>query len=115
MKKLLMNVAAVAVFLGAGLWLGPHLRNLHASIFPEPAYLEGDHTALYQEVAERLRQSIYDSHFVTDEGMRIPLRVSVGVAQHKAVEESLTELMVRADHALYRAKREGRNKVVESD
>lgn len=49
MKKLLMNVAAVAVFLGAGLWLGPHLRNLHASIFPEPAYLEGDHTALYQE------------------------------------------------------------------
>ena len=66
-------------------------------------------------VAERLRQSIYDSHFVTDEGMRIPLRVSVGVAQHKAVEESLTELMVRADHALYRAKREGRNKVVESD
>lgn len=66
-------------------------------------------------VAERLRQSIYDNHFVTDDGLRIPLRVSIGVAQHKTVEESLNELMVRADHALYRAKREGRNKVVESD
>ena len=83
----------------------------------------GDDTILLPEfsaaeaviVAERLRQSLYDSHFVTDEGMRIPLRVSVGVVEHKAVEESLTELMVRADHALYRAKREGRNKVVESD
>ena len=50
--------------------------------------------------------------FVTDDGKRIPLRVSVGVAQHQAVAESLTELMLRADNALYRAKREGRNKVV---
>ena len=66
-------------------------------------------------VAERLRQSIYDHHFVNDGGTRIPLRVSVGVAQHQAAKESLTEMMLRADNALYRAKREGRNKVVEAD
>ncbi len=66
-------------------------------------------------VAERLRQSIYENHFINDDGTRIPLRVSVGVAQHQAATESLTELMLRADNALYRAKREGRNKVVEAD
>ena len=66
-------------------------------------------------VAERLRQSIYEHHFVNDGGTRIPLRVSVGVAQHQAATESLTEMMLRADNALYRAKREGRNKVVEAD
>ena len=66
-------------------------------------------------VAERLRQSIYDNPFVNEDGRRIPLRVSVGVAQYRAVTESLSELMVRADNALYRAKREGRNKVFEAE
>ncbi len=66
-------------------------------------------------VAERLRQSIYDNPFVNDDGRRIPLRVSVGVAQYRATAESLSELMVRADNALYRAKREGRNKVFEAE
>ena len=65
-------------------------------------------------VAERLRQSIYDNPFVNGDGRRIPLRVSVGVAQYRATTESLSELMVRADNALYRAKREGRNKVFEA-
>jgi hypothetical protein len=66
-------------------------------------------------VAERLRQSIYENHFINDDGTRIPLRVSVGMAQHQTATESLAELMLRADNALYRAKREGRNKVVEAD
>jgi diguanylate cyclase (GGDEF)-like protein len=66
-------------------------------------------------VAERLRQSIYDNHFVNDEGIGIPLRVSVGVAEYQKATESLSELMVRADKALYRAKSEGRNKVVEAE
>ncbi len=66
-------------------------------------------------VAERLRQSIYDNHFVNDDGAQIPLRVSVGVAQRQTATESLSELMVRADKALYRAKSEGRNKVVEAE
>ena len=66
-------------------------------------------------VAERLRQSIYENHFINNDGTRIPLRVSVGMAQHQAATESLAELMLRADNALYRAKREGRNKVVEAE
>jgi diguanylate cyclase (GGDEF)-like protein/PAS domain S-box-containing protein len=65
-------------------------------------------------VAERLRQSICDTQFIHNDGTRIPLRVSVGVTQYQTNKESLSELMNRADKALYRAKNEGRNKVVEA-
>jgi len=41
--------------------------------------------------------------------------VSIGIAEHLSKSESLSELMVRADKALYRAKNEGRNKVVEAE
>ena len=46
--------------------------------------------------------------------IQIPLRVSIGVAEHKP-DESLSELMIRADKVLYRAKSEGRNKVVAAE
>ena len=63
-------------------------------------------------VAERLRQSVFDTQFIHPDGTPILLRVSVGVAQYQTDKESLSELMNRTDKALYRAKNEGRNKVV---
>lgn len=62
-------------------------------------------------VANRLRQSIQDNVFKTEDQQLIRLRVSIGVAEHYTTEESLNALMVRADKALYRAKNEGRNRV----
>ena len=65
-------------------------------------------------VANRLRQSIQDTVFRTDNQHLIRLQASIGLAEHFTTIESLNELMVRADKALYRAKNEGRNRVVAS-
>ncbi len=64
-------------------------------------------------VAERLRRSIMDTPFQTDAG---PLRVtiSIGVAE-ASNDETLKELIQRADIALYEAKNQGRNCVVISE
>lgn len=68
-----------------------------------------------KQIAERLRQTIHDTSLRTEEGIQIPISVSIGIAEHLSKSESLSELMVRADKALYRAKNEGRNKVVEAE
>ena len=68
-----------------------------------------------QQVAERLRQRIQDCNFCTEQGVPVPLQVSIGVAERQSETESISELMSRADKALYRTKAEGRNKVVEAE
>lgn len=64
-------------------------------------------------VVDRLRQVIAKAplHY---EGRRIEVTVSVGVAQLKEGENGQS-LVLRADHALYEAKRAGRNCVREAD
>lgn len=64
------------------------------------------------QVAERLRRRIQDDTFGADQQVDCVLRVSIGVAELKTDDESVADLMSRADGALYRAKHEGRNKVV---
>lgn len=64
------------------------------------------------QVAERLRLRIQDYDFRTAKDESVPLRGSIGVAERQFGDESLAALMIRADGALYRAKHEGRNKVV---
>jgi len=68
--------------------------------------------ATAQQVAERLRLLIQADTFGAEQGISCLLRVSIGVAESRAQDESLAALMVRADDALYRAKNEGRNRVV---
>lgn len=59
--------------------------------------------------AERLRRAIGGTaHGVKDLG---PVTVSIGVAELVETDGGLEDLMDRADHALYRAKRLGRNRV----
>ena len=64
-------------------------------------------------VAERMRQSIQNNHFKTEGSFPVSLQVSIGLAEYQGTKESLSELMIRADKALYRAKNEGRNRVAE--
>ena len=62
------------------------------------------------KLAERLRQSVADEIFKTEAG-DLRCTVSIGIAMPRAQEEALDDLLGRADAALYKAKREGRNRV----
>jgi mycoredoxin len=48
MKRGLFNAVAVALFLAAGLSLGPHVR----AMFPEPAYVTSNYGASYRQAAK---------------------------------------------------------------
>jgi diguanylate cyclase (GGDEF)-like protein len=66
---------------------------------------------------ERLRAQFSDEPSVV-EGEQIPHKVSIGLAIHNRARTdhiSLERLMRRADEALYRAKRAGRNRVILCD
>jgi diguanylate cyclase (GGDEF)-like protein len=78
----------------------------------EFAMLLPDHTlAAASRVAELLRAAIADLVLVQSD-QRVPLTVSIGVAMRHAGESTWTEMLRRADAALYRAKLGGRNRVM---
>jgi diguanylate cyclase (GGDEF)-like protein len=62
------------------------------------------------KLAERLRQSVADEAFNTEAGT-IHCTVSIGIAMPRSEAEAFDDLLGRADAALYKAKREGRNRV----
>jgi diguanylate cyclase (GGDEF)-like protein len=61
-------------------------------------------------IAEQLRAAIADLVLVQS-GQRVSLTVSIGVAMRHAGDSAWTEMVRRADQALYRAKLGGRNRV----
>ncbi|WGI26999.1 GGDEF domain-containing protein [Halomonas alkaliantarctica] len=61
-------------------------------------------------VAEKVRRSVAEPVFATSAG-NLAITVSLGVALHRQ-NESIDEVISRADKALYRAKQEGRNRAV---
>ncbi len=64
-------------------------------------------------VAERLRRRIAAEPFAISAGTRtIPVTLSIGIAALRGRDDSPATLLKRADQALYRAKRDGRNRVV---
>jgi two-component system, cell cycle response regulator len=64
-------------------------------------------------VSERLRKSIETTPFpVSREPKNLKLTISIGIAGSEGESDSASALLHRADQALYRAKRTGRNKVV---
>lgn len=66
-------------------------------------------------IAERLRKSVSET-ILNFNDHRIPLTVSIGVAQYRDGETAIDAPLSRADAAVYQAKREGRNRVaVHSD
>ena len=65
------------------------------------------------EIGERIRQTVRELDLV-DVGVTDRLTVSVGVASELEAGEPISEIMERADRALYRAKRTGRDRVVEA-
>jgi two-component system, cell cycle response regulator len=65
-----------------------------------------------QGVAERVRQAVADKSFTTVQARPLTLTVSVGLALNEGDTDTPEIVLKRADVALYRAKREGRNRVV---
>jgi two-component system cell cycle response regulator len=64
-------------------------------------------------IAERLRRSIAQQPFSIEKGARqIEVTVSVGVSMLEMKNEPVADVLKRADQALYRAKHDGRNRVV---
>ncbi len=62
------------------------------------------------EVGERMRQRVCEKAFDVGDGIKLILRVSVGIAQWRKGEKQAS-LIERADTALYDAKDKGRNRV----
>jgi diguanylate cyclase (GGDEF)-like protein len=66
------------------------------------------------QVLERLRQSLADTPVTLNSATAIPVTASFGLAVSSDVS-TVNELLRRADAALYRAKHEGRNRVVTAE
>jgi two-component system cell cycle response regulator len=64
-------------------------------------------------IGERLRMAISGQDFsVADIAESLTITVSIGIAALEGADDSADALLKRADKALYRAKRDGRNRVV---
>jgi len=65
-----------------------------------------------QSIGERIREAIANNAFDERAGRAIPLTVSIGVSQFGRDGNTIDEILRAADERLYRAKHQGRNRVV---
>lgn len=72
--------------------------------------LAGADMAAAQVFAERLRKKVAGTP-LQQHGRKIPVTVSIGISAMSAADASADAVLVRADEALYHAKRSGRNRV----
>jgi two-component system cell cycle response regulator len=63
-------------------------------------------------VGERIRKAVAAKPFNPGPGCFLTITASLGVSSIAAAQDTADELLKRADQALYRAKREGRNRVI---
>jgi two-component system cell cycle response regulator len=69
--------------------------------------------AVATAVAERLRRRIASEPFAIQQGARhLEVTISIGIAALSSAGDNAASILKRADQALYRAKRDGRNRVV---
>ena len=64
------------------------------------------------EVAGRIRDAVAAAPLAVD-GARVACTVSIGMAAHPADGSTLDAVVARADRAMYQAKKDGRNRVVQ--
>lgn len=64
-------------------------------------------------IAERIRKTISEHKFILQE-KEVPVTVSIGVSAYNQDGETKTEIISKADQALYKAKTTGKNKVCQA-
>jgi diguanylate cyclase (GGDEF)-like protein len=64
-----------------------------------------------EQVAERIRVSIAEHELTTKNDRNIKVSASVGMTQWRK-DDDIHSIIVRADRSLYKAKNQGRNRVV---
>jgi len=73
-------------------------------------YLPGANANVAHTIAEGIRNDILEDFSYSEEGSEIRHTISIGVTENR-VDDSFDGLFLRADAALYQAKRTGRNKI----
>jgi two-component system cell cycle response regulator len=73
--------------------------------------LPGTELAVAEKIAERLRKSVAGKRFNPGVEGGLDITVSVGIATLRGIDDRVEDILKRADQALYRAKRDGRNRV----
>jgi two-component system cell cycle response regulator len=69
--------------------------------------------AVAAAVAERVRRGIATEPFPVSQGQKqLEVTISIGIAGLTSTSDTAADILKRADQALYRAKRDGRNRVV---
>ena len=63
-------------------------------------------------MAERLRAALADSPVAISPSVTLPVAASLGVAGPEAADSTIEQVMARADAAMYRAKEQGRDRVI---
>jgi diguanylate cyclase (GGDEF)-like protein len=63
------------------------------------------------EAAERIRNNVAESPFIVGD-LKVPVTISLGVAERTEQFATIAEIINNADKALYQAKQTGRNRVV---
>ena len=74
--------------------------------------LPGTDLQTAERVGERIRKTVAGKPFNAAPDCHLTITVSLGISALTTVEEGVDDLLKRADQALYRAKREGRNRVI---
>jgi two-component system cell cycle response regulator len=73
--------------------------------------LSGADITAAERVGERVRKIVAAKPFHAAPGCQLRVTVSLGIASLAGVDDAPEDILKRADQALYRAKREGRNRV----
>jgi len=68
--------------------------------------------ATAERIAERIRRSVASKAFNAGEKCLLNITISAGVAALSGIDDKVEDILKRADQALYRAKRDGRNRVI---
>jgi diguanylate cyclase (GGDEF)-like protein/PAS domain S-box-containing protein len=64
-----------------------------------------------RDVAERIRRAVQETPMALASGQQVGLSLSIGIACWRQTDTRSTDVLERADQALYRAKSQGRNAV----